>query len=375
MSGRHGIWTLSALGLVVLQASITASSLASPQRQPGESASSQQNGLRSDKSDEASYEKIVNDFIRFDIGQVRDPVAAEHIKARFSSMRSEDSVPALVRGLNASTRLRASCPITALSGKLRSIASSSKNPDVGTFILQNLERNNVGPYTFHLNSVFDAAENQVARTMGNGLAEQQFKRRAEEGLQRLAFTPGLKITDIPERDAAEVSARTAAREKRRVEIKKGAAPSSDESGATAPAADMSRLGMAELVDRLSERGVQSKILVELSRRAAAGEEQNVLDATDSIVQCLTNGDDLARESAARLLGLVRSQRAVPTLIDALDDKSPKVRSAAATALARTTRQLFGPNDDASPEERLIAIHRWREWWSRQSKNTPTPMPG
>src|SRR5262245_19323899 len=81
-------------------------------------------------SDDAGYDKIVQDFIRFDIGQIQNPIAIEQIKARFYGLKADDSVPALVRGLNASNRMRASCPITAIANKLRAIVSASKNPQV-----------------------------------------------------------------------------------------------------------------------------------------------------------------------------------------------------------------------------------------------------
>jgi hypothetical protein len=345
-------------------------------------ASAQQPRDQSGQTDDAVYQKIVNDFIRFDIGQIRDPIAIEQIKARFNALRADDAVPALVRGLNASTRMRASCPITALSSKLRGVVSSSKNPNVGTFVLQNLDRNNGGPYSQLVNSIFDVAEAQVTRTMGNGLAEQQFKRRAQEDMQRLAHTPGLKLTDLATREPGESVVLDEGRETNRTQTKKASpsrsiasrsngrdavAGAATESAAATATVDLARLRIDELAERLGDRTSQAKVLAELSRRASAGEDQKVSDASPAIERCLTDGDDAARESAARLLGLVRSQRAVARLIDALDDSNPKVRSAAATSLTRITRQLFGPNDDATAAERQVAITRWREWWSRQGK--------
>jgi hypothetical protein len=329
---------------------------------------------RTGPSDDPAYDKVVNDFIKFDIGQIRDPLSIEQIKARFGALKGDDAVPALVRGLNASTRMRASCPITALSTKLRGIVTASKNPEVGTFVLQNLERNNAGQYTHYVNSIFDVAEAQVARTMGNGLAEQRFKQRGQEGLQRMAYTPGLKLTDLASRDPDESGEIEEAREKNHIQIKKPAPTRSIASRGTSrdPAAtteqtDLSKLSVDDVAARLNDRATQVKVLAELSRRASAGDEQKVALLSDSVVQCLKNGDDACREAAARLLGLVRSQRGVDHLIDALNDSNAKVRSAAATALTRITRQLFGPNDDATPEERQIAVAKWREWHARQSQ--------
>jgi aconitase B len=135
-----------------------------------------------------------------------------------------------------------------------------------------------------------------------------------------------------------------------------------------PPVDMSKLTVMELASRLNEGSGQAKVLAELFRRASAGEDDGaVADAWQPIVQCLRHGDDWSREAAARLLGLVRCQPATEPLIDALEDSDAKVRSAAATALTRITRQLFGPGDDATPDERRVALTRWREWFARQSK--------
>ena len=100
------------------------------------------------------------------------------------------------------------------------------------------------------------------------------------------------------------------------------------------------------------------------RRASQGEEKSIEEHAAAIRKCLTDGDDASREIAARLLGLIRNQPAVPALIDALEDSNPQVRSSAATALTRITRQLFGPSDNATPEERKQAVARWRDWWSK-----------
>jgi hypothetical protein len=323
---------------------------------------------------ETGQDKIVNDFIRFDIGQIRDPVAIQQIKNRFARLKGDDAVPALVRGLNASTQMRASCPITALSSKLRAVVNASRDPEVGTYVLQHLNRDDAGPYTHYVNSVFDAAETQVVRTMRNGLANRRFRQRSGEGLQRLASTPGLKVADIADRELG--GSASEARSDRRKSGKGQSAPSDKGTDALADAAiDWSKMTVDELAERLTDRASQVRVLTELSRRAVAGQEKSVLGVSDQIAQCLEADDDIARESAARLLGLIRCHAAIEPLIEAVDDPNARVRSAASMSLTRITRQLFGPSDDATREECQIAISRWRQWWARQSKDHTAKQPG
>jgi HEAT repeat protein len=219
--------------------------------------------------------------------------------------------------------------------------------------------------------VHDAAEKQLIRHKTKAGAEQHFKRRFEdEG--RLAYAPGKKLTELAARDANASQPKDAPPAERNAQEKtRFAAPRVPERKppATANGSDLSKLSIEELSERLKEkdRATQSKAIGELYRRAGQGDEKSVAEHAESICKCLKDGDDATRETAARLLGQIRNQPAVPTLIDALDDSNAQVRSSAATALTRITRQLFGPSDNATPEERKQAVARWREWWSKQGK--------
>ncbi len=304
------------------------------------------------KPNDPTFDQIVEDFIQFDIGNVRDPALAERYRARFNALRAEEAVPALVRGLNRATRMRYSCPITEISGKLKSILHETQNSDVGTYVLRNLELRDVGQYNHHIRGLHDSAEKQVMRVKTKSGAEHALKRKGQEDQQRMAYVPGMKLTDLAIRDSAATRAGTDDR-------KNG--------GASGPG-DLGKSSVAELFRKLGEGPSQAVLLNELHRRASQGEDKEIIKQSEAFLKCLKEGDDAAQESAARLLGLIRCQQAVPQLIDALENSHTQVRSAAATALARITRQLFGPGDTATPEERKQAVARWREWWSRQAKN-------
>jgi hypothetical protein len=324
------------------------------------------NGLRDDER----YNALVEEFIQYDIGNVREPAAVDRIRRQFNSLKADEAVPALVRGLNRSMRMGYSCPITAISGKLMSMMQSSRNPEVGKHILANLEQRDVGRYNHHIANVRKNAEGQMIRILGREQAERQFKRRVEDDAQKMAYVPGMKLTDLAPRQraasgpASDATANDASINANRTSDATGkpASPTT-----TPPAADLGKLTVAQLAERLNDKSGQARVLRELSMRASDGNEAEVAALGDSIVQSLSEGNESARMEAARLLGVLRLEWTTLPLITALEDSSPAVRSAATTALTRITRQLFGPADDATPAQQKQAVARWRNWWEKRQQ--------
>jgi len=331
---------------------------------PAQSQEAKSGGLRDDER----YNALVDEFIQYDIGNIREPAAVDRIRRQFGSLKADEAVPALVRGLNRSMRMGYSCPITAISGKLMSMMQSSRNPEVGKHVLANLEQRDVGRYNHHIAGVRKNAEGQMIRILGREQAERQFKRRVEGDSLNMAYVPGMKLTDLAPRQRP---AGGPAPDKPVDDTTTNANRTTDSPtkptalARTAPAAELGKLTIAELGERLKNKTGQARVLRELYARAADGHESEVAAMSDAIVESLREGDETARAEAARLLGLLRIERATPQLIDAIEDASPSVRSAATTALTRVTRQLFGPSDDATPAQRKQAIARWRTWWDKQ----------
>lgn len=54
-------------------------------------------------------------------------------------------------------------------------------------------------------------------------------------------------------------------------------------------------------------------------------------------------------------------KVLPALVSRLEDSDPVVRMAAGDELKRRTRRDFGFVPWASPEERAVAVGRWRSW--------------
>ncbi|HHI80570.1 MAG TPA: HEAT repeat domain-containing protein [Planctomycetes bacterium] len=93
-----------------------------------------------------------------------------------------------------------------------------------------------------------------------------------------------------------------------------------------------------------------------------------------LVQSKSPAAKRLRYKALQVLGEFRSPRAVPLLIQALDDPDPSNRSQASWALAKTLRCIFpyrridlasaGYRPGATAGERADAVARIRAWWAR-----------
>jgi hypothetical protein len=71
---------------------------------------------------------------------------------------------------------------------------------------------------------------------------------------------------------------------------------------------------------------------------------------------------------ARSVGLAKTQpaqRAVPALIDRLEDHDPVVRLVAYEELKKETGKSFGYVPWSGDKDRAGAVERWRGWWKDQ----------
>jgi len=86
----------------------------------------------------SAYDDIVERFIQYDIGNL--PGEAGHRANREFSQLGADAIPALVRGLNQSARLQASCPVVVISSKLEQTMQQTNDRATIDYVLQNLGR-------------------------------------------------------------------------------------------------------------------------------------------------------------------------------------------------------------------------------------------
>lgn len=73
-----------------------------------------------------------------------------------------------------------------------------------------------------------------------------------------------------------------------------------------------------------------------------------------------------RRAAALAYGAKDDRTLIIDLIAALDDKDASVVRAIAIALKSLTGENFGPNANATAEEREKAVAAWKAWWKKQS---------
>jgi HEAT repeat protein len=73
-----------------------------------------------------------------------------------------------------------------------------------------------------------------------------------------------------------------------------------------------------------------------------------------------------RARAAGLDESVGDARAIPALIEHLEDVDPVVRLSSHETLRQRTGQDFGFVPYGTPGDRAAAVARWRSWWAEQS---------
>jgi hypothetical protein len=74
-----------------------------------------------------------------------------------------------------------------------------------------------------------------------------------------------------------------------------------------------------------------------------------------------------RRAAAVASGAKKTRELCPELIGLLEDQATTVVQAAHAALRQISGQDFGPELDASPAERAVAVDAWRKWWKQQKQ--------
>lgn len=79
-----------------------------------------------------------------------------------------------------------------------------------------------------------------------------------------------------------------------------------------------------------------------------------------------------RLTAITRAGNARDKKAIPYLVDQLDDSEPDVRLFAIVALRKTTRETFGYRHYGSRRSRAEAVLKWRQWLEQRQKASTRP---
>jgi HEAT repeat protein len=86
-------------------------------------------------------------------------------------------------------------------------------------------------------------------------------------------------------------------------------------------------------------------------------------SVEHVVPLLKDPDIFVRIATCRVLADLRAVRAIPALIDALEDAEPSVREGALSALRTISGQDLRFDPNASASERAKRVEAWRDWWN------------
>jgi hypothetical protein len=276
------------------------------------------------KAEEDKLDKIIDQFMLYDIGRLRGADARKALKD-FKELGPE-AIPALIRGLNRAAQIQHSCPVVTIAEKLGRMLLASNDQELLEFA-----RDNIGA--------------GVGRTRHVGvLQDLRVKVMLRKNVLVRRPPPGPKSPRV--------------------------------------------MALSELVDAAStERGPRLKsILYELERRrgeevlpglanAAGSYDKEIKQlGRDLLTRHLTRqSEDFVKEKLKDNLVEVRQAavRVVASkmpqlmgdLIDVLADEKGEVQTAAHDALVKFNRgEDFGPTADADKEQITEAQEKWRSWW-------------
>jgi hypothetical protein len=89
-----------------------------------------------DSDDQRRFDDEVNRFIQFDIGRLQGE-AGNRARRDFERLGPE-AIPALVRGLNRSAKIYASCPVVVISNKLGEVMDHNRDPAMLQYVADHL---------------------------------------------------------------------------------------------------------------------------------------------------------------------------------------------------------------------------------------------
>ncbi len=118
--------------------------------------------------------------------------------------------------------------------------------------------------------------------------------------------------------------------------------------------------MSDIKKGLREGGIRRKAVwvgVLLVMAGCAGPRMGYVKFSEDI----HSADPCIRVRAAIYAGNLCDSRAVPLLVDRLDDEDEAVRMAAHESLKQITKQDFGYRYYDLPSVRAVAVEQWRKW--------------
>jgi hypothetical protein len=287
--------------------------------------------------EEKQIDGVIDRFIQYDTGQLRGEDGKRAL-ADFQKL-GPDSIPALIRGLNRSAHIEASCPAVTIGRKLAAMLRTSNDPELLDFA-----RENIGlgvTESRHLGVIKDLRLTCILRK--RALPRQPVALRTTVPTAAPANLPLLSVSQL-----LEEAVKTEPGQRRDHVV-----------------AEMDRRRREEVVPVLAtvaEDGANKKS----QQQARELLDHSLSGITDKELRDKLK-DDLVevRASAARVVG-EKGLHYDKELIDLLEDDNGELRQAARMALMRlNARTDFGPTRTADAAERARAVRRWRDWLTKQ----------
>jgi hypothetical protein len=276
------------------------------------------------KEEEDKIDDIIERFMRADTGRLRGGDARQAIR-EFEALKME-AVPALIRGLNKAAQLEHSCPVLTISKKLQNLLLSSNDQQLLEFA-----RDEIGA---------GVGRSRYAGTLQDLRTKCMLRKNA---LARLPKGPReMSTTELARAVAGERGPRL---KSMLIELEQ-------------------RKGKEVLTGLGVVAGRSERDMQKLARELL--DQHLIRQGADFVKEQITSDNPEVRQAAARTIA-DKFPALASYLIELLGDNKAEVRAEARQALTRLARgEDFGPEADATAEQRKQAQAKWKAWLERSA---------
>ena len=281
------------------------------------------------QAEEAHYDKIVNQFIKYDLGQLP---GAEGLKAKNDFLKlNPESIPALFRGLQISAKLEHSCPVAMISQKLKSFLLKSDDDELLEFardeLTSALEGSRHAPLLQDMRlgvtmrrKVVLANKPQVPKWLLEMTVAEMLKSLQEEENQQKHKLLAQELARRGDRESLQA------------------------------------LGLFAVSFYAGVKEPSLKLLQEKMKKLKTAELQDFLKDTNPLL----------RQKASETMGEIKALQGAEQLVQLLSDSNAGVQKAAQVALIKISNgKDFGPSDFSNKDLVAKAQSEWKQWFRMQ----------
>lgn len=281
------------------------------------------------EAEEARYDKIVNQFIKYDLGQLP---GAEGLKAKNDFLKlTSESIPALFRGLQISSKLEHSCPVAMISQKLKSFLLKSEDDELLDYARDEL--------TSALEGSRHAPLLQDMRLGVTMRRKVVLANKPAVPKWLLSMTVAEMLKSLQEEENQQKHKLMA-----------------QELGRRGDHESLQGLGLFAVSFYPEVKEPSIKLLQEKMRKLKIGEMQEFLKDTNPLL----------RQKAAEAMGNLKATKGAEDLVPLLLDANGGVQKAAREALVKIgAGKDFGPIDFSNSESVRKSQLEWKRWLTEQ----------